>query len=157
MRYWNTYRLEPRFCRMIDPKILKERPELLRDMLRRRRLDFPLDELIELDKNRRQLISSRQDIRHRKNVISEQISNKKKEKQDIITELEDMKDIRMKMKQLDGELSTVEYRFNELMLSIPNLLVNSCPTVMNLKINRKLEMWVRSIKRNLIFLINLNY
>jgi len=112
---------------MIDPKILKERPELLWDMLRRRRLDFPLDELIELDKNRRQLISNRQDIRHRKNVISEQISNKKNEKQDIITELGEMKDIGVKMKQLDGELSTVEYRFNELMLSIPNLLDESVP------------------------------
>jgi seryl-tRNA synthetase len=112
---------------LIDPKILKERPELLKDMLRRRKINFPLDELIELDKNRRHLISSRQDIRHRKNVISEQISNKKKEKSDLLTELNEMKDIGILMKHLDSELSTTEYKFNELMLSIPNLLDDTVP------------------------------
>jgi seryl-tRNA synthetase len=112
---------------MIDPKILKERPQLLKDMLRRRKIDFPLDELIELDKKRRQLISSRQDIRHRKNVISDQISNKKKEKLDVSVELNQMKAIGLEMNRSDSALSTTEYKFNQLMLSIPNLLTDSVP------------------------------
>jgi seryl-tRNA synthetase len=112
---------------MIDPKILKERPQMLRDMLRRRKIDFPLDELIELDKKRRQLISSRQDIRHRKNVISDQISNKKKEKLDVSVELNQMKAIGLEMNRSDSALSTTEYKFNQLMLSIPNLLTDSVP------------------------------
>ena len=112
---------------MIDPKILKERPQMLKDMLRRRKIDFPLDELFELDKKRRQLISSRQDIRHRKNVISEQISNKKKEKLDVSAELNQMKAIGLEMNRSDSALSTTEYKFNQLMLSIPNLLADSVP------------------------------
>jgi seryl-tRNA synthetase len=112
---------------MIDPKILKERPQMLKDMLRRRKIDFPLDELIELDKKRRQLISSRQDIRHRKNVISDQISNKKKEKLDVSVELNQMKAIGLELNRSDSALSTTEYKFNQLMLSIPNLLTDSVP------------------------------
>lgn len=112
---------------MIDPKILKERPQLLKEMLRRRKIDFPLDELIELDKKRRQLISGRQDIRHRKNVISEQISNKKKEKLDVSAELNQMKSIGLEMNRSDNELSTTEDKFNQLMLSIPNILADSVP------------------------------
>jgi seryl-tRNA synthetase len=112
---------------LIDPKILKESPQLLKDMLRRRKIDFPLDELIEIDKKRRQLISNRQDIRHRKNVISEQISNKKKAKLDVFTELNEMKAIGLEMKNSDSALSTTEYKFNQLMLSIPNLLADSVP------------------------------
>jgi seryl-tRNA synthetase len=112
---------------MIDPKILKERPQMLKDMLRRRKIDFPLDELIELDKKRRQLISSRQDIRHRKNLISDQISNKKKEKLDVSVELNQMKAIGLEMNRSDSALSTTEYKFNQLMLSIPNLLTDSVP------------------------------
>ncbi len=127
MRFWNTYRLERRYYPMIDPKILKERPQLLKDMLRRRKIDFPLDELIELDKKRRQLISGRQDIRHRKNVISEQISNKKKEKLDVSAELNQMKAIGLEMNRSDNALSTTEDKFNQLMLSIPNLLADSVP------------------------------
>lgn len=112
---------------MIDPKILKERPQMLKDMLRRRKIDFPLDELIELDKKRRQLISSRQDIRHRKNVISDQISNKKKEKLDVSAELNQMKSIGLEMNRSDNALSTTEDKFNHLMLSIPNILADSVP------------------------------
>ena len=112
---------------MIDPKFLKERPQLLKDMLRRRKIDFPLDELIELDKKRRHLISGRQDIRHRKNVISEQISNKKKEKLDVSIELNQMKSIGLEMNRSDNALSTTEDKFNQLMLSIPNLLADSVP------------------------------
>jgi seryl-tRNA synthetase len=112
---------------MIDPKILKERPQLLKEMLRRRKIDFPLDELIELDTKRRQLISGRQDIRHRKNVISEQISNKKKEKLDVSAELNQMKSIGLEMNRSDNELSTTEDKFNQLMLSIPNILADSVP------------------------------
>ena len=112
---------------MIDPKILKERPQLLKEMLRRRKIDFPLDELIELDTKRRQLISGRQDIRHRKNVISEQISNKKKEKQDVSAELSQMKSIGLDMNRSDNAFSTTEDKFNQLMLSIPNILADSVP------------------------------
>lgn len=112
---------------MIDPKILKESPQLLIDMLERRKIKFPLEELIELDKKRRQLISRSQDMRHRKNIISEQISNKKKAKLDVTTELNEMKSIGLEIANLDSAMSATEHKFNQLMLSIPNLLADSVP------------------------------
>ena len=36
---------------MIDPKIVKDNPNLLRDMLKKRKVDFPISELLDLDRN----------------------------------------------------------------------------------------------------------
>ena len=37
---------------MLDPKLIKEKPQIIRDMLKARNVDFDLDELIELDQKR---------------------------------------------------------------------------------------------------------
>jgi len=41
---------------MLDPKILRENPEIIRKMLRERAVNFSLDDLIKLDKERRELM-----------------------------------------------------------------------------------------------------
>ena len=52
---------------MIDPKILKENPKAILEMLERRKVSYPLDELLELYGKRRELIIETQDLR-RKNI-----------------------------------------------------------------------------------------
>ena len=53
---------------MLDSKLLRENPNIIESMLNRRGVNFPLGELISLDKKRRQLIIELQDCKHRKNV-----------------------------------------------------------------------------------------
>ena len=63
---------------MIDLKLLKENPQVIKDMLKKRNLDFPIDELIAIDKRRRELIFETQEIKHKKNNLANSISIKKK-------------------------------------------------------------------------------
>ena len=100
-------------------------------MLKRRGIDFPLDELIALDKKRRQLIVELQDFRHRKNMLAHTIAQKRAqtEKTDSInTELNDMKEVSNKIIELEKEQESVQSKFLNLMLSIPNLLHESVPS-----------------------------
>ena len=42
---------------MLDPKLLKENPKAVKDMLNKRNMaEFPFDELVTLDRRRRELI-----------------------------------------------------------------------------------------------------
>jgi len=66
---------------MIDPKILRDNPDIIRDMLMKRRIDFPLEKLLELDKKRRMLMSKIQDLNHKRNVIAESIALKKRKRE----------------------------------------------------------------------------
>lgn len=116
---------------MLDAKLLRENPVSVENMLKRRGIDFPLDELIALDKKRRQLIVELQDFRHRKNMLAHTIAQKRAqtEKTDSInTELNDMKEVGNKIIELEKEQESVQSKFLNLMMSIPNLLHESVPS-----------------------------
>ncbi|MFL6496909.1 MAG: serine--tRNA ligase [Nitrososphaera sp.] len=113
---------------MLDPKILKEKQEAIREMLKKRNmLDFPIDQLIILHKHRGDLITKAQDLRRQKNIVSETVATKKRSQQDTSFELGEMKRLNVLMQQTESEAIQVEEQFNQLMMTLPNLLNESVP------------------------------
>jgi len=113
---------------MLDPKILKEKQEAIREMLKKRNmLDFPIDQLIILHKHRGDLITKAQDLRRQKNIVSETIATKKRSQQDTSFELGEMKRLNALMQQTESEAIQVEEKFNQLMMTLPNLLNEDVP------------------------------
>jgi seryl-tRNA synthetase len=113
---------------MIDPKILKENPGLIQDMLDRRKVNYPLSELLDLDRKRREIIIETQNFRHRKNTLSQTIANKKKSQVSIEKELDEMKNVGKLMQNVESKKEIIEKRYSELIYSIPNMLDESVPT-----------------------------
>jgi seryl-tRNA synthetase len=113
---------------MLDPKILKENPQAAKDMLYKRNMtDFPLDELITVDRRRRELMVETQELRQKKNVLAEAIASKKKAKQDTASEFAQMREVSSYLGDSEDELVKAEGRFNELMAIVPNILHESVP------------------------------
>jgi seryl-tRNA synthetase len=83
---------------------------------------------LDLDKKRRDLIIDTQNLRHRKNTLSQSIAKKKKNQESVNKELDEMKNVGEMMHSLEGEKSRVEKRYSELIYSIPNILDESVPT-----------------------------
>jgi seryl-tRNA synthetase len=69
-----------------------------------------------------------QNLRHRKNTLSQSIAKKKKNQESVNKELDEMKNVGEMMHSLEGEKSRVEKRYSELIYSIPNILDESVPT-----------------------------
>lgn len=112
---------------MIDPRIVKDNPNLLRDMLKKRKVDFPISELLDLDRQRRELIIETQNFRHQKNTLSQSIAKKKKNQESVDRELDEMKKVGEQMVSLENKRDAVEKRYSDLIYSIPNLLQESVP------------------------------
>ncbi len=113
---------------MLDPRILKDNPEAVREMLKKRNMtDFPLDELIMLQKRRGDYIIKIQQLRRQKNVLSETIAGKKKSKQDASFELSQMKRVSALLDQMESEATQIEGKFNGLMMTLPNWLNETVP------------------------------
>ncbi len=114
---------------MLDPKLLKENPRAVRDMLAKRNmLDFPLDDLIDLQKRRSELITRTQELRQKKNILSEAIANKKKAKQDAISQLKEMKEVSANLGNVESETVQADEKFKHIMMLLPNILDESVPT-----------------------------
>jgi len=113
---------------VLDPRILKEKPELVREMLKKRNMtDFPIDELIMQHRLRGELITKTQMLRRQKNMLSETIASKKKSKQDATFELGEMKQVSALLDQTESEATQIEVKFNQLMMTLPNLLHETVP------------------------------
>ncbi len=112
---------------MLDPKTLKENPDIVRAMLKRRNVEFPIDELVTIDKRRRELIVESQDLKHRKNKLSEAIATKKKTKQDAAAELAEMKQISTSLDKAEQKRIATEERFKKMAMVVPNMLHESVP------------------------------
>jgi seryl-tRNA synthetase len=112
---------------MLDSKLLKENPGFIEDMLRKRKLDFPLDQVVALDKRRRELIAEIEEYKHKRNILAHSISTSKKAKKEVTSEIEAMKVIGDKIFALEQEKIKVDASFRGLMMRLPNLLDGSVP------------------------------
>ncbi|MFY9794615.1 MAG: serine--tRNA ligase, partial [Candidatus Nitrosopolaris sp.] len=112
---------------MLDPKLLRENPELVRGMLANRKFEFPLDHLIALDKRRRELILQVEKFKHRKNLLARVISTKIKNHQDTVPEREEMTGIGAELADIEQEKKTLDAKFRTSMMTLPNLINKSVP------------------------------
>ena len=115
---------------MLDAKLLKESPSRIENMLKMRGVNFPLGDLVNLDKRRRELIIQLQELKHEKNILANSIAQKKKEADTTTSandEISRMKDISNRITELELEQDQVLKKYRYLMMSIPNLLHESVP------------------------------
>ena len=133
---------------MLDPKILRENPNKIRQMLKDRAVDFPLDELIELDKERRKKIIEVDNYRKTKNEISLEIAQKKKSNQNTDSLILQMKHVSEALSELENEQTGIESRYTKLALTLPNLIHESVPTGKDETANKEIRKWGKIPKFN---------
>ena len=126
---------------MLDPKLIKENPEIIRSMLKSRAVEFDLDGLIELDKKRREFIIKTDELRKKKNQVAIIISEKKKGGDDISSILAEMKNISNEITELESEQENIESKYLKLASTIPNLVHESVPIGVDDNANIEIKKW----------------
>ena len=96
-------------------------------MLVNRNMDFPLDALFNADKQRRDLIVELQHVKHQKNVLSKEISERKKRKEDVSSKIHEMSEIGMEISRLEEESRINEESFSKYIRSLPNFFHETVP------------------------------
>ena len=126
---------------MLDPKLIKEKSQMIRDMLKSRSVDFDLDGLIESDQKRRELIIKTDELRKKKNQLALQISQKKKSGEEISSVLTEMKGVSEDLGKLESEQEDIEKTYSRLALTIPNLVHESVPVGIDETANKEIRKW----------------
>ena len=126
---------------MLDPKVLKENPQIVRDMLNARAVEFDLDALIEFDQRRRESIINTDELRKKRNQMALEISQKKKSGNDASSIISEMKNVSEKLAGLESEQEQIEKKYNRLLLTIPNLIHDSVPRGKDETANKEVRKW----------------
>lgn len=113
---------------MLDPKIIRNEPEKVRQaLINRNSTTAVLDELVELEESRRKYLVEVEAMKAERNAASDEIAKMKKNKLDATAEIERMRSVSAKIKEMDSELAEVETKFNTLLMGIPNIPSASAP------------------------------
>ena len=126
---------------MLDPKLIKEKPKMIQDMLKARAVDFDLDALVESDQKRRELIIKTDELRKKKNQVAIEISQRKKVGEDPSSILAEMKEVSASLAKLESEQGTIENTYSKLALTIPNLVHESVPVGTDESANKEIKKW----------------
>ena len=107
---------------MLDVKLLRETPDVIRNDLRRRGWDDRLpqvDEAIQLDREWRELKKQVDDLRHRQNQLTDEIAKMKRAGEPIDEKLNEVKGIPQRIKELEAAADASQKRVREILMELP--------------------------------------
>ena len=107
--------------------MIRENPENIRKMLKDRDVQFDLDLLLDLDKKRREMIISTDELRKKKNEMSVKISEAKKTGSEVTPIIQEMQLVSQELAKLEEVQHKTELEYSKLALTIPNVLHESVP------------------------------
>jgi len=113
---------------MLDPNLIRENPEKVKKGIASKGSDPSLvDTFLEIDKKRRELIKEIDNLRHERKELSQKIGS-------LLAQKENVEDIKSQVRQIgelidqkEKELEVYNQKFQEILLSIPNLPHESVP------------------------------
>jgi seryl-tRNA synthetase len=106
---------------MLDIRLLREQPDLVREGFRRAGRDpLLVDTVLTLDIRRREMITEVERLKAERNAGSKEIA-KTKDKAERETRIAAMKEVSDRITALDAQLGLADQEFEALMLDLPNL------------------------------------
>jgi len=112
---------------MLDPKLLRESPELVRAGILKKHLDIDLDAVLALDAAWRGLVSEVEGLRAQQKAANTAMAALPKGSPEFLTKVQEMKAASAKVKEKDAQLKETEAQWREAFLSLPNLPHASVP------------------------------
>lgn len=128
---------------MLDIKVIRDDPERVKAAVRSRNgnLDDKVDELIAIDKQRRELQQKSDSLKQQQNEASRQIPQIKKAGGDVSEILAKMTDIKAEVKENDEQIAALADRQRQIVLEIPNIPDESVPQGVDDSENVEIRRW----------------
>jgi seryl-tRNA synthetase len=129
---------------MLDIRLIRENPELVRNNLKKRGdLDNlkMLDALIDFDRKWRQFLTELNNLRHERRQITAKIAEAKKKGTDASSEMLKAKEADGKITKLEKQVAEAEERVHGYLMRIPNLLHETVPSGKDENDNVEIRRW----------------
>jgi len=112
---------------MLDLRFVRENLELVEESLRKRGDKLSLENFREMEAERRKILTEVENLKHRRNVVSDQIGELKRKGEDASEIIAEMQDLSRKVKEYDERLKELETAINGTLMLIPNIPHESVP------------------------------
>ncbi|MBE6046887.1 MAG: serine--tRNA ligase [Clostridium sp.] len=129
---------------MLDLKRIRTNPEEIKKALTNRGEDFDIsviDELIDLDEERRKILVKVEALKSKRNQVSAEIPKKKKAGEDVTAVMAEMRELGDEIKEFDVKTNEIDEKIKYIMLRIPNIPHPSVPEGESDEDNVQIKTW----------------
>lgn len=126
---------------MLDLKFIRSNPERVRQGLADKNAKADLDHLLALDEARRTGLYEVEQLKNRRNTVSEQIGQLRRAGGEAGGLIAEMREVADRIKELDEEVGRLETELNQVLLTLPNLPHGSVPVGRDEKDNLEVRRW----------------
>ena len=127
---------------MLDMKIIRQETEQVKERLATRGVDpKEVDALVADDAKRRELLVQTEELKARRNTVSDQIGLKKRQKEDASDVIAEMQKVSATIKSLDEQVVNLDEQIKNRALHFPNLPNDTIPVGADEDANREERQW----------------
>lgn len=112
---------------MLDARFIRENIETLKNALNKRAYEIDLSGFLSLEEERLRLLKESEELRNKRNVVSEEIGKLKRQKQDAEGLMREMKGVSERIKEIDEGLRVIEEKTTLFLMNVPNIPHESVP------------------------------
>ncbi|MCI1986685.1 MAG: serine--tRNA ligase [Lactobacillus sp.] len=127
---------------MLDIKVLRQEPQWAKDKLAARGIDgVEIDEVLALDTQRRGVIGQTEDLKAKRNKVSDEIAAKKRAKEDASDQIAAMRTVGQDIAKLDATLKDLDDKIRYILVRLPNFPADGVPMSLNEDDSREEYKW----------------
>ena len=112
---------------MLDPKLLRESPDLVRAAIAKKHLQVDLEPVLAIDTAWRAQLQEVEAFRSKQKAANTAMATLPKGSPEFLAKVGEMKSVSAQVKERETQLKETEEKFRQAMLSIPNLPHASVP------------------------------
>jgi seryl-tRNA synthetase len=124
---------------MLDIKFIKENKDLINLGAKKKHIEFDVEKLVSLDEKRVELLNIVEGYRSEQNSVSEKIPNSSSEERESL--INEMKIVKEKLTEKEGELNILMEEWRNLMLRVPNIPDITVPEGESDEYNQEVRKW----------------
>ena len=126
---------------MLSLKFIRDNTEKVKLTLKYKNIDFDIEELLNDDKIRRNIINESEKLKSDRNKVTKIISEAKKNGKDSDSFINKMRQVSEKIKILDDKLKNIDNKINNNLLLLPNICHDSVPLGSDESDNKLIREW----------------
>ena len=126
---------------MLDIKIIRENPEKINELLKRRNPELSIDEIIKIDAERRKIQAQADDLRAQRKNESQKIGLMKKNGENTDAIQEEVRKLGDNIKDLEEKQAELDIKQRDLLLRTPNIPDETTPIGQSEDDNPTISIW----------------
>ena len=126
---------------MLDLKFVRNNPEIVKEALQKRNVAISLDNFLEKEEERRALLFEIENLKARRNLVSEDVGRLKKNGQDAESLVLEMREVGQTIKNLELKSADIVQEMEKVLYEIPNVPHASVPVGSDENDNVQVRSW----------------